>query len=569
MSRGRCAAALLLVFLFFFLISNSPLNIYDEGFVVYAADRILRGDLPYRDFQLHYMPAQFYVVAALFQAFGHSLFVERMWDAAVRTGLVAAGFALARTLMPPAPAAGAALLIMLRLGAAGFHGFPMLPGLLFALASGACLLASVPGGRRAWAAAAGLLAGVAVLFRQDMGGFAVAIEVGILAAWRWLGRSARQETAAGRPSVGFVSYAVALAAITVPPALFFLWRVGPAGLWHELVVYPRSVVIAQLAIPVPGLVPDFRALFSVPGWRWGNVERAWGQWTDFYVPLLTYTWTIAVVVLSLWRDGGAAAAPRETWALVIRERRHGERRRESRSVDHERRHIERRRHRRGFLVGMGLALFGYAVYRFDPIHAVATFVPTAVLVTWGLWRALAPRRVGLSAIGAGLAVLVLAFLWVGVPISRWAIGTFKFRPPICAAPLARPGCIDLEEHQSSALVFVGRVTEPGEPLFVGVSRHHPIPQNDTSFYFLADRPSATRFHELLAGAATPVAIQEEMIARLRRPELRHIVLYAGFDDPKRPEASGEGSGAPLFDAFVRTAFREIARFGQYSIWEKR
>ncbi len=75
MDRYRCAVALLLVAGFFFLISNSPLNIYDEGLVLYAAERIVRGDLPYLDFQLQYTPGQFYVVAALFQAFGHSLFV--------------------------------------------------------------------------------------------------------------------------------------------------------------------------------------------------------------------------------------------------------------------------------------------------------------------------------------------------------------------------------------------------------------------------------------------------------------------------------------------------------------
>ena len=526
MSRGRGAAALLLIFGFFFLISNSPLNILDEGFVLYAAERILRGDLPYRDFQLHYMPAQFYVLAALFKAFGHSIFVERMWDAVVRTGMVAAGFALARNLMPPAPAAIAALLVMLRLGASGFHGINLFPALLFALLSGACLLASFPGALRGWLIAAGLLAGVAVLFRQDVGGYAVAIDLLMLGAWRRLGRPA-----------GFVPYAVALAGVTVPPALFFLWGVGAAGLWEALVTYPRSVVIAQLTIPFPGLIPDFGVLSSVLGWRMGQVGVAWGQWTDFYVPPLAYAWTIACLARSLWREGPAAAMRRETWALV-------------------------------FLTAIGLALFGYAFYRFDPIHAIATFVPTAVLVTLGLWKALAPRRVGLGAIAAGLAVLGLTFLWIGVPFSRWAVGSLKFRPPICAVPLARTGCIDLEEYQRGALEYVGRFTAPGEPIFVGISRHHPTPQEDFSFYFLADRPPATRFHELLAKEATPAVIQEEMIEGLRRPEVRHIVLYAGYEDPERPEG-GEGSGAPLFDAYVQAAFRVIARSGPYAILEKR
>jgi 4-amino-4-deoxy-L-arabinose transferase-like glycosyltransferase len=526
MSRGRSAAALVAVFGFFFLISNAPINPYDEGFVLYAAERILRGDLPYRDFQLHYLPAQFYVLAALFKTFGHSIFVERMWDAAVRTGVVAAGFGLARILMPAGPAAVAALLIMLRLGASGFHGINLFPALLFALLSAGCFLSSFPGSRRGWLIAAGLLVGVAVLFRQDFGAYAVAIELLMLGAWRQLGRPA-----------GLVPYAVALGAVTLPAALFFLWRVGPASLWHELVVYPRSVVIAQLTIPFPALLPDFGVLVSMPGWRMGRVGVAWGQWTDFYVPLLAYAWTITLLARSFWLEGRAAAGRRETWALV-------------------------------FLAAIGLALFGYAFYRFDPIHAVATFVPTAVLVTRGLWTALAPRRVGLRAVAAGLTVLGLTFLWVGVPFSRWAVGSLKFRPPICATPLARTGCIDLEEYQRGALEFVDRFTAPGEPIFVGVSRHHPIPQDDVSFYFLSGHPPATRFAELLGRAATPVAIQEEMIERLKRPEVRHIVLYAGNEDPERPEG-GEGSGAALFDAYVRSAFRVIARSGPYSILEKR
>jgi len=538
MDRYRCAVALLLVAGFFFLISNSPLNIYDEGLVLYAAERIVRGDLPYLDFQLQYTPGQFYVVAALFQAFGHSLFVERMWDAAVRVLLVVAGFALARTLMPEGPAAAAALLIMLRLGAAGFHGFAMLPGLAFGLLSGACLLASFPRRRRGWLISAGLLAGVAVLFRQDVGGFAAVTGLGILAAWRRFSSRPRWDAAPGPASGGFAPYVFGLVAVIGPPALFFLWRVGPTGLWQEMVVYPRSVLIAGFSLPYTDLIPDFRVLFSVPGWRLGHVEQTWGRWTDFSVPVIAYVWSTAHIVRVLWRDGLVAAGRREIWTLI-------------------------------FLTAMGLALLGYALYRFDPIHAVAPFVPAAVLISRGLWLALAPRQVTLCALGAGLAALALGFLWVGVPLSNWLMGTLTFRPPVCATPLARTGCVDLREYQRSALELVRRLTAPSEPLFVGVSRHHRVPQNDTSFYFLADRGPATRFHELLAGAATPVAIQEEMIARLKRPELRHIVLYAGYEDPSRPQASGDGSGAPLFDAYVREAFREVVRFGPYSILEKR
>ncbi|MCZ6877710.1 MAG: hypothetical protein O7G29_06180, partial [Acidobacteria bacterium] len=55
--------------------------IYDEGIVVYAAERILKGEIPYRDFWGIYPPGQFYTLALAFNFFGTSLMVERIWEA--------------------------------------------------------------------------------------------------------------------------------------------------------------------------------------------------------------------------------------------------------------------------------------------------------------------------------------------------------------------------------------------------------------------------------------------------------------------------------------------------------
>ena len=50
---------------------------YDEGLVLFGADRVLRGDVPYRDFWTLYGPAGFYVEAALFRLFGETALVGR------------------------------------------------------------------------------------------------------------------------------------------------------------------------------------------------------------------------------------------------------------------------------------------------------------------------------------------------------------------------------------------------------------------------------------------------------------------------------------------------------------
>jgi hypothetical protein len=49
---------------------------YDEGIVLLGADRVLRGDVPYRDFWTLYGPATFYLPAAAFRLFGETVLVE-------------------------------------------------------------------------------------------------------------------------------------------------------------------------------------------------------------------------------------------------------------------------------------------------------------------------------------------------------------------------------------------------------------------------------------------------------------------------------------------------------------
>lgn len=49
----------------------------DEGIVLRGAERILRGEVPYRDFFSFYTPGSFYLVAILFRTFGDSFLVAR------------------------------------------------------------------------------------------------------------------------------------------------------------------------------------------------------------------------------------------------------------------------------------------------------------------------------------------------------------------------------------------------------------------------------------------------------------------------------------------------------------
>ena len=65
----------------FFVLSfffNRGFAYYDEGFILHAAQRVIQGELPYRDFDLIYTPGTVFLTAAAFKIFGESILAGRV-----------------------------------------------------------------------------------------------------------------------------------------------------------------------------------------------------------------------------------------------------------------------------------------------------------------------------------------------------------------------------------------------------------------------------------------------------------------------------------------------------------
>jgi len=56
---------------------NYGLNLSDEGYLVYGAERLMSGQIPGADFHA-YMPGRYLVLAFLFDLFGENIIVERL-----------------------------------------------------------------------------------------------------------------------------------------------------------------------------------------------------------------------------------------------------------------------------------------------------------------------------------------------------------------------------------------------------------------------------------------------------------------------------------------------------------
>jgi hypothetical protein len=187
-SRRKLLVALLIVFVFLVPLwpgfEESAASM-DEGSLLVYPELILKGELPYRDFETFYGPANLWVLSAVYAGFGPSIFVERGVGLICRILVLLMIFALVQR-WNTTLAAGCALLSGIVLLPIGLAAYAWIGGVICVLAS-LCLVANPESATRCfWG---GILAGWALLFRVDLGPAVIASVLPLFflmtAARRW------------------------------------------------------------------------------------------------------------------------------------------------------------------------------------------------------------------------------------------------------------------------------------------------------------------------------------------------------------------------------------------------
>jgi len=526
------------------LVSARPLNIYDEGLALYEAERVLRGEIPYRDFWTNYGPAQSYVLAAWFGLLGPSVLVERVWDAAAKAALTFAFHRLAILVLPARQALLATTVAILWLGPADPSGYPMYPALAASLGSAVCLIEFRSRLRTPWILSSGLLAGVAGLFRQDIGVYTFLAGGILLLASHGHGRPEVPGPGGIRPGASaraLAWYLLGAGALIVPAGLYFLCHVEPPDLWRQLVEYPVLTLPPRRRLAYPALIPDLgRAVASLrdgfPGVAMWT-EKVWYRWLAFYLPPGVCLWAALDLGWRTGKRGAPSQGSAQPWAVAL-------------------------------LVALGALFFLQTLSRFDPVHALPASLPTTILLTRLVSQVVATARRIPVTITVAVLVLGVGAGWVAAPAGRlWATAVSSW-PPSCPDPMERQGCARLEEGQARTVAFLRARTSLSDPIFSGVSTHDRVFASDVALYFLSGRRSATKYH-IMPGLATEADIQREIVEDLERARVRYLVLYSGFEDHREPNLSSVSSGVFLLDDFIRDRFRPVARYGDYSILERR
>jgi 4-amino-4-deoxy-L-arabinose transferase-like glycosyltransferase len=153
----------------------------DEGIILQGAQRILRGEVLYRDFFSFFTPGSYYLLAALFKVFGNSLMVAR-------TALVVFGgifsvvtYLLARRVCQRSSALAAACVVSCTALPYRFMALHNWDSTLWACLAVYSSVRMIESRAVTWAAATGTFTSLTFLFEQSKGGgLALGVGLGLL-----------------------------------------------------------------------------------------------------------------------------------------------------------------------------------------------------------------------------------------------------------------------------------------------------------------------------------------------------------------------------------------------------
>jgi hypothetical protein len=444
----------------------------EEGFMLVFPERVLKGDLPNRDFLHLYGPGSVWAIAGAFKAFGVSLITERMFGLVQQMLVVFGIYALARRwnrVLAVTSALTSALIIipfgltaLAWVGAVGLGLFGAVAGMearartddrvagRFAIASGACF-------------------GLALLFRLDL---IVAVTL-VIAALVWgLDRARRNRLLAGC-GVAVVGYLIHLASA------------GPGNVIDGMIIEPVFELRGGRSLPVPPPWDHYDGFLQ----KAASLQQLSWPLPDLEGPQQLFIWFIlllAVVALLLYQG----------WRLM---------RRDPTSLQS----------RTMLVVALfSVGILPQAIQRVDSAHFAWVgcvplgFLPVA-LFELGRRRGRPERDIKLALATGVFSLAVLLFVIPTYTVTRYSdyvaqtFNTHRFAYAIKND--GRTFYYGTEERAAAANEVIAeaeRISRPGQKLFVGTGDLRKTPYSDAYLYFMLPKlDPGTRYIEMDPGMA--------------------------------------------------------------------
>ncbi|MBI5653284.1 MAG: glycosyltransferase family 39 protein [Chloroflexi bacterium] len=529
--------ARVLIFCAFTLFGLGGIFGLEGGVPTVGAERVLAGEIPYRDFWTMYAPGHFYLLALLFAIFGKHLLIELI--AASLITAIACGLVY-RVIVNLIGARVPAFLGALIFFGAMYNTLyfktlnSYVPAIFLILVTLAALIHFYKTGQLAWLIGAGLANGGLVVFKHDVGAYtALAIALG-LTLFHLL------QAAPFRDRVRLfikhsVAYALASLLIALPWFAGFALVAGPA-MAQDLVIFPLTDFRYARPEAYPSILP-----IDLLAQSWVMTIFNLTVYFNFAIPSVLFLLGLGAIVWALKKRDALFAALGATFAVGF-------------LFHYSAAHVQINTH----IVTMSLYSIGLGSLLYNLLTRAARAQSLAFV-----------RILGLALMLGWLLTLIGKPLYLARENLRGANVELK---------IDKVAGFRVSADDASALTelttFIKNVVPPNQKIFVGLHRHDVVIISDVMLYFILDRPVATRYQELHPAITDTARAQQEMIRDLERERVAYLVLKNIFADDVLESVKRDflkhlpNVGATDLDQYIRANYTLTRQFGAYAVWQR-
>lgn len=499
---------LLLILLFFLSvlyllhIITMEVNVFDEGIILSGADRVLKGHLPYNDFWTVYPPGQYYVLAFLFDNFGSSIFIERIYDITIKALIAIVIFAIIRKLLSSNKAAILGwILALFWIGAADYPAYPVYPAILLIYLAIYFFLIHIEKNNSSALISSSILLTVSAIFRHDFAAYAAVTILSLLLL--------RKATEKRTTWFAISSYLGGFLIVGLPFLYFILIKFNLTQLFNQLIIHPLEITNKYRWLPYPP--PSLE-----------NIA--------FYIfPLIS----VIGVCFSLFRIIKNKKTDPLSYGILT-------------------------------ISLLGVLFFNQARARSDIIHLFPTAINSIILVPimWVILSQLfSPNHRWVIRL-----LFIIAFTFTFISPIKKKILSFKTDSFIITGnhDLERAGYAQLPVHLKEIIKYIQSNTSSEEAIYVGVNNHDKFIINDIIIYYLSCRNYATRYHEFSPGIANTLLGQKTIISELKNSSNKLIVLSPGYW--YEPNDTKIDFNIDIVDSYIRKNYDLKSSFGDYDVW---
>lgn len=501
------------------------------GVSTIGAERVLNGEIPYRDFWTMYAPGHFYLLALLFRVFGTHLLVEVVAASVVSAAAASMLYLLVRNLAGRLPSVVCAAAFVMAMFHTGYfqtlNTYP--PVILCILTAHYLAMRSYRSGKPVYLFGCGLATGAAILFKHDVGAYTAAAIAAGLAAYNLVSQP-DVSAALRRTAFHVLIYSGGIVALVLLPASYFLYAAGP-DLFQDLFVFPATDFRYARPESYPPIFPV--GLFAPSLTK--TVDNLF-TWAALTLPLIP-------VAAGLFATAGAIRKRAPLYAAT------------------------------GVTFLAAWLLHYMAAHVQINTHIISMAVYASALGAMA-YESIAPERHRiLKPAFAALFVLVWFLSFAARPAYLLWTG---FQNQTAVLHLPRLTGFKVSTEEAAALEGLSEIVKRYIPedakVYAGLRRHDVVIVNDPLLYFVLGRPPATRYHELHPAVTDTAAVQAEMIHDLSTSKVPVVVLSDMFSDDILETAKADfakhlpRAGAADLDRYLRENYRPAAKLSQHTVW---